>query len=313
MRAVHYSMPSAVLGARHGSNKIRFYNRDELYYEFTNFYPCRVYIDGKTWPTTEHYFQAQKFVGTPYLEKIRKLPTPRDAFQLSRDPQVSRWRRVDWESVKDEIMLKALRVKFSDSVHLRNMLRGTGEKELIEHTSNDSYWGDGGNGTGQNKLGKLLMEVRRELKSKYGPYTPPPSLHVRAYDDSGIVHQQTPTYTAPRLRRSNSMSSIADRQSYSPAPASVTGGHRPSTYSRALINGTGTKPGGAHVTPTASKPTGAQKAAKKGLEMAKEGKKVDAKVTKAITPSHLHTRTPRSNQSSVSYNIINHKGRSTYV
>jgi ribA/ribD-fused uncharacterized protein len=179
MRAVY--QPQSLPGATsYGSNQIRFYNHGEPYYEFTNFYPTNVFIDGKNWPTTEHYFQAQKFVGTPYVEKIRRLPSPRDAFQLSRDPLVSRWRRSDWESVKDDIVLKALRVKFSENVVLREKLRGTGEKELVKHTSNDSYWGDGGNGLGQNKLGKLLMQVRRELKEKYGPYTSPPRHHQSA-------------------------------------------------------------------------------------------------------------------------------------
>ena len=313
MRAIHYPTPSTMPSARYGSNTIRFYNRGEPYYEFTNFYPCRVIIDGKIWPTTEHYFQAQKFVGTPYLEKIRKLPSPRDAFQISRDPQVSRWRRADWESVKDEVMLKALRVKFSDSVHLRDVLRGTGEKELVEHTSNDSYWGDGGNGTGQNKLGKLLMEVRKELKSKYGPYTSPASLSMRAYDDSGIVQRKAPTYPTSRLRRSNSLSSIADCQSYSTATPPMTK-YRPNTH-RWASSGTG----GTYMAPTAGKPsysTKAQKTVEKGFKAVKAGtKKVAAAVTNTtvLPRTRDRTSTPRSNQSSVPYNIINHKRLSTQV
>ena len=124
-------------------------------------------MDGKCWPTSEHYFQAQKFVGTPYVEKIRKLFSAREAFQLSRDPFVSRWIRSDWDQVKDDIMLKVLRCKFDQDEVLRDKLLETGDKKLIEHTENDSYWGDGG-GTGLNKLGKLLERVRGELRSKHG-------------------------------------------------------------------------------------------------------------------------------------------------
>ncbi|CAI8018709.1 N-glycosidase YbiA [Geodia barretti] len=230
MKAV-YQLPGATGYGASRSNQIRFYNRDEPYYEFTNFYPTNVFIDGKNWPTTEHYFQAQKFVGTPYVEKIRRFPSPRDAFQLSRDPLVSRWRRSDWESVKDDIMLKALRVKFSENVTLRDKLRSTGEKELVEHTSNDSYWGDGGNGLGQNKLGKLLMQVRRELKEKYGPYTSAPPYHFSTRDDSSISHRATSTHTTPRLRRSSSFSNISSsRPSYAPA-ANPSGGVSGSTRS----------------------------------------------------------------------------------
>ena len=144
---------------------IKFYNRDDPYYEFTNFYSAPIEVDRKTWPTTEHYFQAQKFVGTPYEEQIRHLPRPRQAFDFTRDPRVSRWRRNDWESIKEHVMYKALLAKFTQHNDLGKLLVGTGVRDLIEHSPYDSYWGDGGDGAGKNRLGKLLMELRRELRS----------------------------------------------------------------------------------------------------------------------------------------------------
>ena len=161
------------------SKEIKFYNRDDPYYEFTNFYPSTVIIDGVKWPTTEHYFQAQKFVGTPYVELIRNLHAPQQAFQMSRDPKVSHWRRSDWDSVKDDVMHKALQCKFDQHPNLRNKLLETGNKKMIEHTSNDSYWGDGGGeGRGLNKLGQLLMKVREEMKAKYGSHKRKSDGHV---------------------------------------------------------------------------------------------------------------------------------------
>ena len=144
-------------------NPITFYERGQPYFEFTNFAEFPILLDGKTWPTSEHYFQAQKFVGTPYVEQIRNLPRPRDAFDLSRQSQVSQWLRSDWEQVKLHVMHKALQAKFSQHSHLRDMLVKTGDRQLIEHTTRDSFWGDGGDGCGQNHLGKLLMKVRSEL------------------------------------------------------------------------------------------------------------------------------------------------------
>ena len=189
LKAIHsFSTPSHVGTLSSSSKEIRFYNRDEPYYEFTNFYRAPIQVDGCTWPTTEHYFQAQKFVGTPYVDVIRKLPSARDAFQFSRDPRVSRWRRSDWEGVKDDVMLKALHMKFRQHDKLRRKLLETGEKKLVEHTSNDSYWGDGGDGSGRNTLGKLLMQVRKDMRAKYG---------------------STPSVVTPRgssLRRSESFS-----------------------------------------------------------------------------------------------------------
>ncbi len=75
--------------------------------------------------------------------------------------------RSDWESVKETIMLEALRAKFSQHPALTKLLLGTGDAPIIEHTTNDSYWGDGGgNGKGKNRLGELLVQVRTELKAR---------------------------------------------------------------------------------------------------------------------------------------------------
>ena len=72
--------------------------------------------------------------------------------------------RKGWsQGVKDVVMLKALRAKFNQNDELKTMLLGTGEAKLVEHTEKDSYWGDGGDGSGENMLGKLLIQVRQEL------------------------------------------------------------------------------------------------------------------------------------------------------
>ncbi|XP_065912115.1 uncharacterized protein [Dysidea avara] len=149
---------------RPSTGPIHFYNRDDPYYEFTNFATYPVKIDDKVWPTTEHYFQAQKFIGTPYVEYIRTLPAPRLAFDFSRKPEVSHWRRNDWEQVKEKVMEKALWAKFTQHSELHKMLLDTGGRRLVEHTSNDRYWGDGGDGSGKNRLGNLLMDVRQKLR-----------------------------------------------------------------------------------------------------------------------------------------------------
>lgn len=84
-----------------------------------------------------------------------------DAAKLGRDRSVPI--RGDWEEVKDMIMLKALRAKFTQHEDIKKKLIGTGTAELIEHTTNDSYWADGGDGSGKNMLGKLLMQIREKL------------------------------------------------------------------------------------------------------------------------------------------------------
>jgi ribA/ribD-fused uncharacterized protein len=68
--------------------------------------------------------------------------------------------------VKDDVMRRALRAKFEQNPELREQLLATGEAHLIEHTATDSYWGDGGDGSGLNRLGELLMELRAQLRAE---------------------------------------------------------------------------------------------------------------------------------------------------
>lgn len=143
---------------------IYFYTaREEPHGCFSNFSRHGIDLDGAWWPTVEHYFQAQKFAGTPYANKIRTAFTPKQAADLGRSRQCPL--RPDWELVKDEIMLKAVRRKFELHPQLRKLLLATGAEELIENAPIDYYWGCGSDGSGQNKLGQILMRVRMELSS----------------------------------------------------------------------------------------------------------------------------------------------------
>lgn len=145
-----------------------FYEKGRPCYEFTNFYEEPVIIDGDMWPTTEHYFQAMKFLGNSMLvEQVRRLRSAREAFDFSRKYE-SQWtcKPERWGVEKDEFMLKALRAKFSQSQHLRQLLLDTGRQKIVEHTANDKYWADGGDGSGKNMLGTLLMQVRNEIRKK---------------------------------------------------------------------------------------------------------------------------------------------------
>ena len=96
-------------------------------------------------------------------EKIRQIASPMDAALEGRNRQNPL--RPDWEEVKDKVMLQALRMKFSQNPEIGKELLATGDAILIEHTRNDDYWADGGDGSGKNKLGLLLMQVREEFKN----------------------------------------------------------------------------------------------------------------------------------------------------
>lgn len=142
---------------------IYFYSVEDEYGDFSNFarYPIRV--KGKTWPTSEHYFQAMKFIDPIQQQKIRQATTPMEAARMGRDRK-QKLRR-DWESVKDQVMYEAVQAKFLQHPELAEQLLATQNAKIVEHTEQDSYWGDGGDGSGKNKLGQILMRVRTNLQS----------------------------------------------------------------------------------------------------------------------------------------------------
>ena len=146
---------------------IYFYStREEHYGCFSNFSHHGFELDGYHWPTSEHYFQAQKFAGTAHVGEVRRAPSPSQAAALGRER--SRPLRLDWEAVKDDVMRRAVLRKFETHADIRAVLLSTGDEELIEQTSNDYYWGCGTDGTGRNMLGQILMEVRALLRERAG-------------------------------------------------------------------------------------------------------------------------------------------------
>lgn len=141
---------------------IRFYSTKDAYGEFSNFSAHPFTLKKRVWRTTEHYFQAQKFAGTEHEEFIRAESSPMVAARMGRSRKRPLWK--DWERVKDSVMMDALRAKFTQHPELRELLISTGNATLVEHTTNDHYWADGGDGSGRNRLGELLMQLREELK-----------------------------------------------------------------------------------------------------------------------------------------------------
>ncbi|CAF0798321.1 unnamed protein product [Adineta steineri] len=138
---------------------VHFYDLDKPYGEFGNFYRAPVELDGQIWLTSEHYFQAQKFIHHEEQYKhILEAPSPRKAFDYARSHDSLK--RSNWNGVKNDVMLKACMAKFQQHPHLKELLLSTDNRTLAEHTVNDSYWGDGGDRSGRNQLGITLMKVR---------------------------------------------------------------------------------------------------------------------------------------------------------
>lgn len=139
---------------------IYFYGTTDEYGCFSNFSRHGIAMDDGYWPTVEHYFQAQKFDVPQHRERIRRASTPKEAKRLG-------WSRAfplraDWEEIKEEVM----RRKFETHVALRTLLLSTGDEEIVEDAPGDYYWGCGTDGSGKNRLGVILMEVRAWLRER---------------------------------------------------------------------------------------------------------------------------------------------------
>lgn len=143
---------------------IYFYSTKEKYGAFSNFSRHPLDLDGLSWPTSEHYFQAQKFTDKAYREKIRATPSPTIAARLGRSRKQPI--RADWDEIRVEVMHRVVLAKFKAYPDLRELLLSTGEEEIVEKTNRDDYWGCGADGTGKNALGRILMRVRSELQNE---------------------------------------------------------------------------------------------------------------------------------------------------
>jgi hypothetical protein len=144
---------------------IYFYSaREQPYGCFSNFSPHGFMLDELWWKTSEHYFQAQKFINTVHLEQIRLVGTPKDAARMGRER--TRPLRPDWEQVKEAVMYRAVLCKFSTHADLQKLLLSTGNEPIVENSPIDYYWGCGADGTGKNRLGEILMVVRGILSDR---------------------------------------------------------------------------------------------------------------------------------------------------
>ncbi|KAK8916434.1 hypothetical protein KSP39_PZI023334 [Platanthera zijinensis] len=158
------------------SKIIFFYKTWDPFGAFSNFSPHFIWLPDETgdsflWPTVEHYYQAQKFMGIDkplakdFIQQIKRARSPEEAARIGRKVQKERSELVhpDWEEMKVDVMHRGLRCKFSIHPHLNSLLRSTVGFILVEASAHDLFWGGGREGEGLNYMGRLLMHVRSEI------------------------------------------------------------------------------------------------------------------------------------------------------
>ncbi len=148
-------------------SQVFFYEQD--FYVLSNFSAFNLEWEGFTFQTSEAAYHWEKFAcdhdddtrnGVAYA--IYQAPSAHEAFKIAEAQK--HLRRADWDEVKVYIMLNILRAKAAQHEYVRRKLLATGDRELIENSWRDSYWGWGPERTGLNMLGQLWMRVRSELR-----------------------------------------------------------------------------------------------------------------------------------------------------
>lgn len=147
------------------ATRVRFYEHD--FYVLSNFSAFNLEWKGITFPTSEHAYHWEKFNrgggGATIQRDIVKAPSAHEAFKEAE--RMKTFRRTDWDDVKVGIMLDILRAKAQQHEYVRRKLLDTGDRQLVEDSWRDDFWGWGPDRQGQNMLGRLWMQVRAELRA----------------------------------------------------------------------------------------------------------------------------------------------------
>lgn len=151
--------------------RIFFISDREEFGFMSNFSYCpqKVSCFGMTARTTEHIYQAMKIDAgnTKARDAMCRVGKPSDVKALGSAIAC----REDWNRVKVDVMRQLVCAKFEQNPTLAERLLATGDAELIEDAPWDKFWGSGqfrnwDPEVGRNELGKILMQVRDELRSR---------------------------------------------------------------------------------------------------------------------------------------------------
>ncbi len=128
-----------------------------------NWSPHRVSIWGIDFPTSEHAFQWKKFseIEPSIANEILSAGSPYAVFKIS---SLNKSKKPDnWAEIKLFIMEEILRAKNNQHEDVRDALKRTGDRTIVENSPVDDFWGIGPNKDGQNMLGNLWMKIRDRL------------------------------------------------------------------------------------------------------------------------------------------------------
>ncbi len=140
-------------------DKVCFYERE--FYPLSSFSSFMVEWKGVLYMTAEHAYHTEKFIDPEIIEKIKNTRSAHDAFKLARE--YADKVRPDWFDIRVDVMEQIVRAKVAQHPYVKKKLLETGDREIVEDSWRDDFWGWGPNKDGQNQLGKIWMRVRSDL------------------------------------------------------------------------------------------------------------------------------------------------------
>lgn len=142
---------------------IKFYKATGEFGYLSNLFKRTIEFEGRLFETAEHAYQHGKFSNVKTREWAMKAPYPHLLAILAHG--LFAWDiTTDWSKIKVRRMHDVVLAKFTQHADLKSKLLETGDKVLIENSKTDSFWGVGKKGNGTNMLGKILMNVRGQLR-----------------------------------------------------------------------------------------------------------------------------------------------------
>jgi len=142
--------------------QVFFYEQE--FYPFSNFSSFRLHWAGIDFDTSEAAYHYEKFSDPTIRQEIIQARSAHAAFKIAEANKAHV--RADWPQVRVGIMREILREKVNQHPYVRKKLLDSGDRELIENSWRDSFWGWGPDRNGQNILGKLWMEIRASLRAQ---------------------------------------------------------------------------------------------------------------------------------------------------
>jgi hypothetical protein len=140
---------------------IKFWRTSGKYGCFSNFSKHSIKIWDRDYPTSEHLYQALKATNDEDHERIRLAKTAKECKQIAYSVPLND----KWDVIKIKVMKDVVRLKMIQNSQVKQTLLESGDELLVEDSPYDSFWGCGKDGNGANMLGKILMELRKELRN----------------------------------------------------------------------------------------------------------------------------------------------------